>query len=341
MSRRRTTGKIAMNRCLRAVAVVLIVLSRSASAEEIFLAVGPGGQRMFAPDGLAWRGHVSWGEPKHDQNDLNVAAFYRGAAYVGGGYSIARMTATRDGVHWSEGVLPKGSPVFGLEVLQETLYVITLRGQVYKTADGETFTMVAAAPMPTPTHWIRNTASGNGIVLGSGDYGPALAFDPRTEQITVTQMAGQNDKNAGFKRVAFGNGVFVVGGQDGLLAATRDGKAWQNNDTHPERGDISAVVWAGDRFIASGKHGGLESADGLLWQPITPKLPRQMVRAGEWVYGWSWPPAKLTRSRDGAHWEDVPNEKEFHAKHVAFGELAGSGAPPRLPEGKVPLAGMK
>jgi hypothetical protein len=149
---------------------------------ETYLAVGPGGQRMVAVDGLDWGNHVAWGEPKHDQNDLNVAAFFKGAAYVGGGYSIARLTATRDGQTWSEGALPKGSPIFGLEVLNDVLYAITLRGQVYKTADGQTWTLVAAAEMPTKTHWIRAAASGNGIIIGSGDYGPALAFDPKQKK---------------------------------------------------------------------------------------------------------------------------------------------------------------
>ncbi len=86
----------------------LSLLALPVCAADLFLAVGPGGQRMVAEDGTTWKNHVSWGVPSHDQNDLNVAVFFKGAAYVGGGYSIARMTATRDGKTWSEGVLPNG-----------------------------------------------------------------------------------------------------------------------------------------------------------------------------------------------------------------------------------------
>lgn len=327
--------------CIWSLSLMVCLGFSKARAEEVFISVGPGGQRMIAKDGLSWGNHVSWGEPKHDQNDLNVAAFFKGSIFVGGGYSIARMTATSDGKTWSEGVLPKGSPIFGLEVLKDSLYVITLRGQVYKTSDGSNYTLVGAAQMPTPTHWIRASTQGNGIILASGDFGPAMVFDPKTEKITVTQMAGQKDKNAGFKRVAFGNGTFVVCGQDGLLASTKDGLTWVNNEIHPERGDVHSVVWAGNRFIASTAKGTLISSDGSQWTAEATKVPRMMVRTGEWLYGWSWPPAKIQRSKDGLKWEPVPNEKEFHAKHIAYGDLAGKGNPPKLPEGKVPPAGMK
>jgi len=328
-----------MNKNLLLAFAVLAASTPTARAADVYLAVGPGGQRMFATDGQTWENHVAWGEPKHDQNDLNCAAFFKGTAYVGGGYFSGRLTATRDGKTWSEGVLPKSSPIFGLEVLKdghgaEMLYAVTLRGQVYKTADGENWTLVGAPQMPSPTHWIRFTKQGNGILLGSGDFGPALAFDPKTEQITVTQMAGQTVKNPGFRSVAYGAGTFVVCGQDGLLAATKDGLAWQNNETHPERGNITSVVWVDDRFIAVAKdHGTLISKDGVEWTSQETKLPSSVLTAGQWVYAKGWPPSKVQCSRDGVKWEPMPNEKSYFVHAVAFGDLAGSGSPPILPGG--------
>src|SRR5581483_9286156 len=211
-------------------------------AENTWLAVGHGGQRMLSRDGKAWSQVGSWSKPGHNQDDLNVAANFKGAFYVGGGYFSGRLTATRDGKTWNDGVIPGSSPIFGLEVMGDALFAMDLRGKVFKTVDGEKWTLVATPKMPPPTeamrkfaqerskdgkpvseaqaqgHWIRGTAQGNGLILGSGDYGPVVAFNPNTNETIVTKMAGQDTKNPGPKRVAFGNGVFVVVGEKGLIA---------------------------------------------------------------------------------------------------------------------------
>ena len=302
-----------------------------AADEEMYIAVGAGGQRMLSRDGMKWENHTAWGEPKHDQNDLNVATTFRGMLIIGGGYYSGRITATRDGTTWSDGVVPKSSPIFGLETFGDTLYLVMLHGEVFATRDGENYELAAKAKMPTRTHWIRSSASGNGVIVGSGDFGPAMVFDPKTKEITVTQMAGQKIKNAGFKRVAFRNGVFVVCGQDGLLAHSGDGKTWENNATVPERGDVTAVVWAGDHFLASTTKGGaLVSNDGASWEKQAQAVPKALFRTGNWVYSVS-SSTKLERSHDGVTWEPVPNDKDFHIKHVALGRIAGSGSPPTLP----------
>lgn len=296
-----------------------------------FLAVGHGGHRMLSKDGKAWERVASWGEPKHDQNDLNVVANFKGAFFAGGGYSSGRLTATRDGKAWSDGVIPGSSPVFGLEVFGDTLYAMDLRGKVFKTADGEVWELVAKPEMPSPTHWVRGTAQGNGIIIGSGDFGPAVAFDPKTGKATVTQMAGQADKNATWQRVAFGNGVFVVGGQAGLLAVTKDGKDWENNKTDAERGDIQCVEFTGKEFLATTAKGAFRSADGKAWAATPTPPARQLRRLGEWLYTSTYAPSRLARSGDGgAKWETLPNEDGWHFKAFARGSLAG-GPPPKAP----------
>ncbi len=80
---------------------LVIVFSTIANADDVYLSIGPGGQRMFSDDGLTWSDGVSWGPPKHDQNDLHCGTAFLGVFYVGGGFSQSRLAATRDGKDWS------------------------------------------------------------------------------------------------------------------------------------------------------------------------------------------------------------------------------------------------
>ncbi len=314
-----------------AVAAEPVPIKAEAAEKNWLLAVGHGGHRMLSQDGKTWLNHTSWGEPKHDQNDLNVATNFKGTFYAGGGYFSGRVSATRDGKTWSDGVVPGSAPIFGLEVFGDTLYAVDLRGKVFKTGDGEKWELVAKAEMPTATHWIRGTAQGNNIIVGSGDFGPAIAFDPKTNTITMTQMDGQTDKNATWQRVAFGNGVFVVGGQAGLLAVTNDGKKWENNKAQPERGDIQCVEFTGKEFLATTAKSAYRSVDGKSWKEAKAPPARQVRRIEDWLYTSTYAPSRLARSKDGGDtWETLPNEGGWHFKAYATGPLTG-GDPPKLP----------
>lgn len=339
-----------------ALLVTLSFTSFVAAAENIWLAVGHGGQRMISADGRTWSQVASWSKPGHNQDDLNVAAHFKGAFYVGGGYFSGRLTATRDGKSWSDGVIPGSSPLFGLEVVGDSLFAIDLRGKVFKTTDGEKWELVATPKMPPPTetmwaaakktakergrdenavtesqaqgHWIRGTAQGNGLILGSGDYGPVVAFNPQTNETTVTKMAGQDTKNPGPKRVAFGNGVFVVVGEKGLIARTADGKTWENNRTRDDVGDVQCVEFTGREFLLTHSDAKtkttklLKSTDGLTWEAVDWPAPRQFRFVNGVLYSSSYPPTKLARSLDGGQsWEPLTNDDGWHFKAYAYGPL--------------------
>ncbi|HZZ80361.1 MAG TPA: hypothetical protein VFE62_17750 [Gemmataceae bacterium] len=350
-----------LNRIRLIVALILAMQSSaSAFAEDYWLAVGHGGERMLSTDGKTWMQVGSWSKPAHNQDDLNVAANFKGAFYVGGGYYSGRLVASRDGKNWSDGVIPGSSPIFGLEVMGDSLFAMDLRGKVFKTVDGEKWQLVATPTMPAPTeamrkfalerskgkpvtdaqaqgHWIRGTAQGNGLILGSGDYGPVVAFNPKTNETIVTKMAGQDTKNPGPKRVAFGNGVFVVVGEKGLIARTRDGKMWENNRTRDDVGDVQCVEFNGKEFLLTHidtkakKSSVMRSTDGLAWERIGWPVPRHVRLVNGVLYSSSYPPTKLARSQDGGRtWEQLANNEGWHFKAYAFGPLAG-GAPPRAP----------
>lgn len=342
------------------------------ATENTWLAVGHGGQRMLSADGKTWSQVGSWSKPGHNQDDLNVAANFKGAFYVGGGYFSGRLTATRDGKDWSDGVIPGSSPLFGLEVVGDSLFAMDLRGKVFKTGDGEKWELVATPKMPPPTeimwaaarklakergrdeksvtesqaqgHWIRCTAQGNGLIVGSGDYGPVVAFDPQTNATTVTKMAGQDNKNPGPKRVAFGNGVFVVVGEKGLIARTPDGKTWENNRTRDDVGDVQCVEFNGREFLLTHTDANtkttklMKSADGLAWEAADWPAPRQFRFVNGVLYSSSYPPTKLARSLDGGRaWEPLANDEGWHFKAYAYGPLVG-GPPPQVPPAPKPAS---
>jgi photosystem II stability/assembly factor-like uncharacterized protein len=354
-----------LRHALTALTFAIASLSASAADGDVWLAVGHGGQRMLSKDGKAWEQVASWSAPSHNQDDLNVAANFKGAFYVGGGYFSGRLVASRDGKQWSDGVIPGSSPLFGLEVMGDALYAIDLRGKVFKTTDGDTWKLVATPKMPPPTeamwnaarerakkdgkdetkitegqvqgHWIRGTAQGNGLIVGSGDYGPVIAFDPKTNEITVTKMAGQDDKNPGPKRVAFGNGLFVIVGQKGLIARTKDGKTFEDNEINETRGDIQCVEFNGKEFLLTSTdpktkaNTVLRSTDGKSWSPITWPVPKQVRLVHGFLYSSGYAPTKLARSQDGGQtWESLKNDRGWHFKAYAYGPLAG-GSPPKAP----------
>jgi hypothetical protein len=341
------------------VSIIAALFSAVASADQYWLAVGHGGQRMLSSDGKTWVQVGSWSKPGHNQDDLNVAANFKGAFYVGGGYSSGRLTATRDGKTWNDGVIPGSSPIFGLEVMGDALYAMDLRGKVFKTVDGEKWQLVATPKMPPATeamrkfaqerskdgkppsdaqvqgHWIRGIAQGNGLIVGSGDYGPVVAFDPKTNETIVTKMAGQDTKNPGPKRVAFGNGVFVVVGEKGLIARTKNGKTWENNRTRSDIGDVQCVEFNGKEFllthidVKAKTSKVMKSADGLTWVTMDWSVPRHVRLVNGVLYSSSYPPTKFARSHDGGRtWEPLANEEGWHFKAYAYGSLAG-GSPPR------------
>ena len=61
---------------------------------------------------------------KHNQDELNVAANFKGTSYVGGGYFSGRFTVTRDGNTWNDDIFFGRSSIHGLEVMGDTFFAM-------------------------------------------------------------------------------------------------------------------------------------------------------------------------------------------------------------------------
>lgn len=70
-----------------------------------------------------------------------------------------------------------------------------------------------------------------------------------------------NDLNA----IAYGNGLFVAVGADGVIITSSNGESWEIQDSGTSQ-SLFDVIWCGNQFVSVGKGGTiLTSPDGITW----------------------------------------------------------------------------
>ena len=76
------------------------------------------------------------------------------------------------------------------------------------------------------------------------------------------------------RRLASDGSRWVAIGDDGTVAVSPDGESWAASVLTTERWGLSAVTWAGDRFVVSTRLGSLfHSPTGSAWERVEPDLP--------------------------------------------------------------------
>ncbi len=87
-----------------------------------------------------------------------------------------------------------------VDVLNDNLFVTTMRGWVYHSEVGEQFTLLGKADSPKIDYRVRSTATGNGMIIGAGDFGTLVVIRPKQPSISFRTMAGQDEKEATLRR---------------------------------------------------------------------------------------------------------------------------------------------
>jgi len=140
-------------------------------------------------------------------------------------------------------------------------------------------------------------------------------IDLYTEKKRVHWRAGTSDgtrwlhqslDTPAARDIAHGAGRFVVVGPGGLIESSHDGQTWARHEI-AETGDLSHVVWTGQRFLVSGGKQTWSSPDALTWQPEAGRLPGSLAWAREPLrlgLGVSWG-GNLHVSSDLATWKKV------------------------------------
>lgn len=109
-----------------------------------------------------------------------------------------------------------------------------------------------------------------GIDLGSDAYDLRDYFQSMNIQLDWEYAINHTDP--GMNAVAHGSGLYVAVGNDGVVKTSRDAKVWDILKLDYD-GDLVAVVWGGNQFVAAGtdgtsRHTIFTSKDGLNWKKV-------------------------------------------------------------------------
>lgn len=101
--------------------------------------------------------------------------------------------------------------------------------------------------------------------------------------------------------LAFGAGLFVGVGAEGLVMTSKDGREWKRR-TVAEAGDLQQLAWTPKGFVAVGKKTAFASPDGLTWTALSKRAPCHILWSDEKVtIGTTWP-GQMWSSTDGSTW---------------------------------------
>lgn len=212
-------------------------LSSSVKAETeksgVYVAVGYGGRRLRSTDGVNWEITAEWETNGGDNRDnLISVAFGNGTFVAVGG-----------------GVTDKNGP----------------GGRILTSVDGKQWT-----EHPGKKFRVAPILFGKGrFVAGGPDYHLLHSVDGATWEVggKITDPSATH-----FRMAAFGNGLFVFGGNGGppdkrihWIVASKDGTAIDSQRT--DLPEIRSMAFGNGRFVIVGPKGlRMSSADGATWE---------------------------------------------------------------------------
>ncbi len=313
----------------RALVVFLCALAwGEACAEDagLFVAVGYGGRRMTARDGVTWENDQRWSDEVKDNDDVLFDVAYGLGRFiaVGGGAQAGHILVTRDGRQWRSLQDVKGrvaTIAFGRD-----RFVAGHDAELMYSTDGGKFQYGSKLDWQGRVH-ARRSACGDTeagfrfVIIGDIDL-----LSPEKQRVNWRGATGDGTRwehtaleTPAARDIAYGAGHFVVAGPDGLIESSHDGQTWERHETEPGE-DFSRVVWTGTRFVASGGKAAWTSPDGLTWTKAARRIPCSVawMREGFLGLGFSWG-GNIHVSRDLTEWKKVaaPPGPSFNA--VAFG----------------------
>ncbi|HEV7402420.1 MAG TPA: hypothetical protein VGO11_05820 [Chthoniobacteraceae bacterium] len=241
-----------------------LVLTLTASAEDLWVAVGDGGLRLTSTDGQSWQREQPW---DNRQGPLCGIAHGLGRfLVVGGTETTGELLSSTDGRVWRE--LPVAQKKVDAIAFGRGRFVAAQGSRLLISTDGAAFTAGDRFDTKSPAHALRiacgDTEAGfRFVILGETEPIPGAPPDSwravTTDGTRIDELAPQPSATG----LAYGAGHFVVVGRH-RIESSHDGQVWS---LQPAPGDlIRTVVWTGTRFFATTDDAVWVSTDALKWR---------------------------------------------------------------------------
>ncbi|HZE99522.1 MAG TPA: hypothetical protein VE981_21130 [Planctomycetota bacterium] len=311
---------------IRSLLLLLLLPQAVPPSEGVYVAVGYGGRRLVSRDGVAWEISAEWAvDGKDDSNNLISVAYGKGrfVAVGGGGWTretqAGHILVSKDGREWTEARKAPNriSPI----VFGDDRFVAGASDKsLLWSEDGETWKPGGRIDYKDWAFWFRRCAHGNGTFVFMGNHGK----DQKAYWCAVSRNAESIDHFATDLPVvaglAFGAGLFVTVGAEGLVQTSADGREWKRQ-TIANAGDFQQLAWTPKGFLAVGKKVAFTSADGQTWTALSKKPPCHLLWADATItIGTTWP-GQMWNSTDGTTWTKGAGMTPNGINEVVYGAV--------------------
>ena len=234
-----------------------------------YIAVGEGGTILRSPDGVAWTSAAS------GKTNWSLAAAYGHEQWVVVGDAGLILTSP-DGVEWTAGAAPRATRLNAVITMPLGYFAAGEEGRSYFSRDGLAWEERAQVTVSTATPWLRGLVYAHGYPTIGGESGTIFSqVDWLKAETTGTGyqrsfLENSNPDGGNLEALAYGNGIYVAGGQRGAIRTARTTVQWQAHSIGTAT-DLRAAVFHAGRFYVAGNDGLMARSDlGESWELLPP-----------------------------------------------------------------------